>query len=286
MERYYEIAGIPICVTGADEWMYRDDGVLAPFRTQTKACACSLEVQVVDTLCQPEGELVFSDPTMRVFRSGETQLRYKGPVSENLSGAYLCIQRRDNHAVAQVLKRVIPGMVSPKLTLDAMEAEHLIVAHHGFLLHASYICHQGKGILFTAPSGTGKSTQAELWLRLRGAELINGDRAAVMTDSAGITVRGIPYSGSSGIYKNRTLPLAAIVYLSQAPQTQIRKLKGLQAFRRVWEGCSVNVWNREDMSRCSQTVMDTVERIPVFHLACTPDESAVKALEEVLKEGR
>ena len=76
-----------------------------------------------------------------------------------------------------------------------------------------------------------------------------------------------------------TLPIAAIVALSQAPTTTICRIRGLQAFRLIWEGCTVNHWDRQDMSTCMDRVSNVVQRIPVYHLACTPDESAVSTLE-------
>ena len=63
----------------------------------------------------------------------------------------------------------------------------------------------------------------------------------------------------------------------------IMQLKGFDAFRKVWEGISVNIWDSADVSVCSQTVLDALEVVPVYHLACTPDEEAVKALEQVLE---
>jgi hypothetical protein len=105
-----------------------------------------------------------------------------------------------------------------------------------------------------------------------------------MREPTGVVVRGIPFCGSSGVCENESFPLEAIVYLSQAPKTEILPLRGVQAFRRVWEGCSVNVWNVEDVSTCTDAVLDVVQRVPVFHLACTPDETAVEALERELKK--
>ena len=55
-------------------------------------------------------------------------------------------------------------------------------------------------------------------------------------------------------------------------------------FRNVWEGSSVNVWDKEDVARCTDTVMETVRQVPVLHLACTPEEPAVQTLEEYLRE--
>ena len=113
-----------------------------------------------------------------------------------------------------------------------------------------------------------------------------GNRGAVMVENGQVLVGGIPFSGSSGISENVSLPLAAIVYLSQAPQTRITRLSGVRAFRSIWEGCSISVWDRQDVDLCTHSVSAAVCAVPVFHLACTPDESAVIALESALEQWR
>lgn len=55
--------------------------------------------------------------------------------------------------------------------------ERRMLQKDSFILHSAYIRHRGRAILFSAPSGTGKSTQASLWAQYAGAEIINGDRA-------------------------------------------------------------------------------------------------------------
>lgn len=42
-------------------------------------------------------------------------------------------------------------------------------------LHSSFVLHQGKALLFTGPSGIGKTTQAELWRDYQGSMIVNGD---------------------------------------------------------------------------------------------------------------
>ena len=59
---------------------------------------------------------------------------------------------------------------------------------------ASFIRWQGRGILFSAPSGTGKSTQANLWVQHQGAEVINGDRAALRQVGGRWQAFGLPYA--------------------------------------------------------------------------------------------
>ena len=281
MERFYRLAGTVIRVTGPDGQMDCEDSSLKRYECPAQEWNHWLEFFIVEQVSPPEGEQVYAETSKRIYRCEDTHIRYEGTVSSSLDNAYIRIARQGNHSRVEVASRFLAGFITAKLVLNSMEAEHLIVQKRGVLLHASCIRWKDKAILFTAPSGTGKSTQADLWCRLRGAELINGDRAAVMVED-GIVVRGIPFCGSSGVCKNVDLPLAAVVYLSQAPQTSIERLSGVHAFRRIWEGCSVNVWNREDMAACTQTVSDILAAVPVFHLRCTPDESAVICLEQIL----
>lgn len=281
-ELFYHLAGRVIRVIAPDDQLDCNDNALSVFATQPSDWDHTLEFSIVERLSDPEGVLVFSAPTKQVFQDGDTQIRYEGTVSTSVADAYIRIARKGDHSQIQIQRRYVVDSITAKLVLNAMEAEHLIAQQNGILLHAAYIRWEDKAILFTAPSGTGKSTQADLWCRLREAELINGDRAAIMVTTDGIEVRGIPFAGSSGVCKNVSLPLAAIVYLAQAPSTSIKPLTGVQAFRHLWEGCSVNVWNREDMDLSSRAVADIVDKIPVFYLACTPDESAVIALEKAL----
>ena len=81
------------------------------------------------------------------------------------------------------------------------------------------------------------------------------------------------------------VPLAAVVYLGQSSENVIRRLEGGQAFCRLWEGCSVANWAKEDAEKATETAMKILKKVPVYHLMCRPDESAVGILEkELVKE--
>ncbi len=284
MEGFYRFADITFRINGNDGDMYQKDGVLAPFRVDGPEFDHSISYEVVDALPVPEGVCVFRGERIMVFRNGDNQITCLGDTSLLPEGAHTRIRRQGKETRVQVLRSEVPDRIKPRLVLNTLEAEHHIVRRGGFLLHSSFIRVDDKAILFTAPSGTGKSTQAELWRKYRGAEVINGDRAAVIPTEEGVLAYGIPYCGTSGISKNARLPVAAIVCLSQAPENRIEALRGLKAFRNVWAGCSVNVWDREDVERCTGAVMEVLQRLPVLHLACTPDETAVNILEEYLRE--
>lgn len=278
--RFYQMAGLRFRVLGQAQWFLKEDRILREFVAPPGDCDVECILDVVEALSEPVGDLCYRDSGNRVFHYDGGMLRYKGAVAQSLDGAYIRILRNGSKSNIQIKRDAIPFGITSKVIISCLEAVHHLTAAGGFLLHASWIKVGEKAILFTGPSGVGKSTQAALWEQHRGAQLINGDRAAVFPVGAGAQVRGIPYCGSSGVAKNLTMPLAAVVCLSQAPKTAISPLTGGRAFRRLWEECCINIWNPEDIERCTHSVSEVVSDVPIFHLACTPDLTAVLALEQ------
>lgn len=284
MEKFYEFAGVQIAVSAPEEMMYTQDRTLEPFRVKTVTDPYRFTFEILDALAPPTTEPVAIMDSFVVYCEKDACVRYVGTVEGKWETAYLRTAQRGKTCHVQLKRGVYGSTMSAKTVLNAISAEHLMAQNGGFVFHSSYIEVKGKAILFTAPSGTGKSTQAELWHTLRNARVINGDRSAVCIQNGQAVAAGIPFAGSSRICRNVTLPLTAIVYLSQAPQTTIRQLRGAEAFRRVWEGVSVNTWDKEDVSGVMDAVQQTVMSVPVYYLSCTPDETAVTALERVLEQ--
>lgn len=284
IEKYYRMAGVELAISLPRQRMYEEDGVLAPFRVESVRQPHRFRFSVVKSLPPPEGVEIAPMGGFRVYANGQERIRYIGSVQQGWQNAYIRAAHRGMEHDVQIKDDKFPGRVGIRTVLNALEIEHLIVRNQGVILHCSYIDWRGNGILFTAPSGTGKSTQADLWHQHRNADIINGDRAVMRIQDGHILAGGIPFSGSSPYCKNRTLPLAAVVYLGQAPVTTIRQLQGFAAFRKIWEGCSVNTWDRTDMELAMDTVQRVIRQVPVYQLDCTPDEAPVIALEQALNE--
>lgn len=157
----------------------------------------------------------------------------------------------------------------------------LLLHVNALVFHASYICWQGRAILFTAPSQTGKSTQAALWEQYRGAELINGDKAAVKLGETA-SACGLPFCGTSGVCKNRTMPLRCVVVLSQAPENTVRRLGPTEALPLLCQNLFSDDLIYEEWQLSMQLLLDMLQQVPVYALACRPDEGAVLALEEAM----
>lgn len=174
------------------------------------------------------------------------------------------------------------GKISAKNALEESGIFRMLAEHGGVVLHSSYIITQrGEALLFSAPSGTGKSTQAELWRSHAGAKVINGDRALVKAEN-GVTANGILFSGTSGISENVTAPLRAIVLLRQSEKNEIRSVSGKEAFMRLLPQCSYYPDEEENIRIVTGILAEIISAVPVYDFGCVPDESAVSALSEVL----
>ncbi len=169
--------------------------------------------------------------------------------------------------------------------MNYLAFEDVLVNHQGFILHSSFISWQNNGILFTAPSGTGKSTQADLWKKYEDADIYNGDRTIIRKIEGKYYGFGSPYAGSSGIYRNESAPIKAIVVIEQGPDNVIRRLHGREAFLPLFRETLMNTWNKEYMEKMTDLLMDVACQIPVYHLSCRPDQGAVNTVKnEILKE--
>lgn len=194
---------------------------------------------------------------------------------------YACVDYDDRSACLTVA----PDCSNVPYCVDSCTAfEHLALWAEALPLHASHIQLGGRGILFTAPSGVGKSTQAALWQRHRGAEIINGDKALLLCRQQPICAAGLPYSGTSRICGNALAPVQAIVVLEQGEENVIRRLTGGKAVLRLMTGVICQSWHVGDREQALNLAIRVAEQVPVYLLSCLPDESAVICLENILQK--
>lgn len=166
--------------------------------------------------------------------------------------------------------------------LASSDAAFVFPEYDAFILHAAYIIHEGRALLFTAPSGTGKSTQAEFWRAERGAETVNGDRVLVTRRGGQYYANGIYASGTSGISKNITAPIGAVVLLEQSESNVQRVIPARQLFLRILCECSYDMKDRAQYEKITELVSGMINTVPVLCYGCRKHPDAVAALERIL----
>ena len=140
---------------------------------------------------------------------------------------------------------------------------------------------KGSLVLVGGAPGIGKSTQADLWQRYEGAELLNGDRTVLRRMDGVWTAFGSPYAGSSNCFVNESRPVRAIVLLSQGSACSLRRLSPAAAFRGLYAGMTVNLWDDRYVARVCDLL--AALDVPVYALTCTPDRAAVDCLKAELE---
>lgn len=98
-----------------------------------------------------------------------------------------------------------------------------LLEYDTFLFHGSVVSVDGVGYLFTAKSGTGKSTHTALWRRHFGdrAVMVNDDKPLLRVTPEGVTVCGTPWDGKHRLSSNITVPLRAITILRRGAENRI-----------------------------------------------------------------
>ena len=165
--------------------------------------------------------------------------------------------------------------------LNALLLTHLST-RHAIELHSSLVDIHGKGIMFLGPSGIGKTTQAELWMKYRDAEIINGDMVFVKQEPECFLGCGSPWHGSSPYCLNKQVPLSALIVLKQSNGNSIRRLTGFEMVSSVMSSVFFPTWYKEGHEAVCKTFDALLRSVPVYELSCRPDEEAVRLVEETV----
>lgn len=98
-----------------------------------------------------------------------------------------------------------------------------MIGHDTLLFHGSALAVDGDGFLFTAKSGTGKSTHARLWREMLGDRvvMINDDKPLLIVREKQIFVCGTPWNGKHHLDTNRIVPLRGIAVVHRDPCNHI-----------------------------------------------------------------
>ena len=150
-------------------------------------------------------------------------------------------------------------------------------------MHGSVVKYENEGIIFTASSGVGKSTQAELWRKYEKAEIINGDKAFIRYFNDKVMVYGSPWSGSSNIIKNEKAPLKAIIVLEQGKENKIRELKDLEKIFLFNTHIYYPYWDKKLVNSVMETLNEVLKKVPVYLLSCKPEREAVSITKKTLQ---
>lgn len=153
-----------------------------------------------------------------------------------------------------------------------------------FVFHGSVIAVDGQGYLFTAKSGTGKSTHTRLWRELLTyrATMVNDDKPMLRVSDSGVIVYGTPYNGKHRLGNNIAVPLKAICILERAEKNTICRIDKSEAYPMLLQ----QVYRPADETSFKKTLtlIDRMtEKVKLYTLGCNMKIKAAEVAYNAMK---
>lgn len=150
-----------------------------------------------------------------------------------------------------------------------------LLQHDGTYLHSSAVLLNGKAYLFSANSGTGKSTHTEKWCRLFGARYLNDDKPALRLIDGVWMAYGTPWSGKHDLSSPEGAPVGGIAFLKRGEENAISPMPPQQAVPLLMVQSQ---WRLNEVQMQTQlTLADHLLRtVPIWELTCRNDDDAAR----------
>lgn len=230
-------------------------------------------------------EPIFERPDIQVFRSGELEAR---KLAVGTMKAAYAITKETNEKEIEVyfLEAMKQELVIDTIFVSCLALEKHFAKRGAHILHSCFLHYKGQAILFSGPSGIGKSTHAHLWCQyIEDTHVVNGDRCLIYKNKEGEYVASAwPVCGSSGICLTETYPLKAIVFIGQAPNNEVISVRPMQLFKQLSSQITINWWNKQQVSHTLDDLQQMLGKVNMCNYICNLTEEAPNKLYNELKE--
>ncbi len=215
----------------------------------------------VHRLC---GEYALNEAAEFSVRTSQADIAYERirSASEDRKEGHLVRKYTDGYLETLAVYRKIAGKMTDFDTI---------------LFHGSAVAVDGIGYLFTAKSGTGKSTHTRLWRELFGerAVMVNDDKPLIRVTVDGVTVYGTPWDGKHRLSTNTGVPLKAVCLLERGAQNRIVPITKRDAYPMLMQQSF-----RPDDAAAMMKTMALVDRlgsaVSLFRLECNMEPEAAR----------
>lgn len=196
---------------------------------------------------------------------------------------YLCSAAHPDIVISTDWRRLQEQQ--PHLTKD--DSEYISTGTHfynqllkfdGMLLHASAVMMDGWAYLFSAASGTGKSTHTTLWRQVFGEDralILNDDKPALRFENGRFYAYGTPWSGKTDMNINCRVPLAGICMLGRGEKNIIEPYGGAEAVHALLEQ-TIRPRNPALSLNLLELVDKLFAEVPVWKMQCNMDPEAAR----------
>lgn len=184
-------------------------------------------------------------------------------------------------------------LYSPEMSPGIVEFNELCPRASDVLLpfrrcafHGVAFLWRSKAYIFTAPSGTGKTTQYVLWKMLYGDEIgvLNGDKPVLESRDDGLWVHPSPWMGKEGMGRAESAPLGGVIYLAQGQENTIRLMRPRESVVPVFAQFLFTAPGPEAVEQVCRLEEDMLRTVPVWLLTNRGDEASARLTHDTISQ--
>lgn len=283
--RYYEIAGIVLKISGCDLHMQR---LMSAYEISPRLHDVFINVSESNDIRKPENIKLVRSGSLRTYATTEQGYLTYDALKDGTLIALIDMDKAvtEVNVIARDIEHLGGANISVrKFNMLAEVFRYVVLVRKGVIFHCSALSVRGEAILFSAPSGTGKSTHTGLWCKyVPGTEVFNDDSPAIMIEGEDVVAYGTPWCGKSDVNKNVRLKVKAVVFLERGITNEIRLLGVKESFLHFADQSF-----RAPYTSLLGTVLDLQEKVlkkvPMYKLKCNISKDAVDTVFNELFEG-
>ena len=285
----YNIAGIRVHYKGRKEWLHAffepflEDGKENPsahiHMGEQIQISQNWRVRSLSEVPEIAGELLLFGSQLDIYRcSGDYMLRF--PSNHHLA---LCMLSFDGKEAVFYYDGSTQQEAVDELFYGVRAAFFYLAALHGkYALHSASNYYQEKAWLYSASSGTGKTTHVKLWEKLYAVPVLNGDLNLLGMEKDEVFVYGIPWCGTSGVYTTKKYPLGGIILLKRGTENRVCKLPQDERQLYTAQRMISPAWTEKQVDDSLLFAEKLSDRIPIRQLYCTQEPSAAAVMKEYI----
>ncbi len=147
-----------------------------------------------------------------------------------------------------------------------------ILEYNGIMLHSSCVVVDGKAYLFSADSGTGKSTHTANYLKYFGerAYILNDDKPVIRIINNELYAFGTPFSGKSSLNKNEGVKIGGICFLERGEHNSIEPISAAKALPLLMKQI-IKEFDKKDLDSVIAVIDKLLTTASTYKLYCNMD---------------
>lgn len=196
------------------------------FNIEIAGLICEINCLYPSTYNYCEGFVSQGIPNIKIYISEED---IASEIEREKDNFFVC-----REFAGEEIKRIITKEINKNCLENVIVYRKIVeatLAFDTFFMHGAVIAINDKAFMFTAPSGTGKTTHIMQWIKnLKEAFVVNGDKPLIKISDKKVIACGTPWCGKENMSSNTMVPLNAIVLMERSDINQMEKISFAEAY--------------------------------------------------------